>query len=740
MKDENKTKAELIKELKTLRKERGESALKVLTEYKQIEEKYPSFTKDILDASAVGIFILDSDFKVVWINHLTEKYFGLQREKVIGEDKRKLIKKNIQHIFEDSDEFVRKVFATYDNNTFVENFECRVLPKGKRKERWLKYWSQPIKSGLYAGGRIEYYYDITERKKAEEALRENENLYRTLFEAAGDAIFIIEVTGEGAYFTDCNSRVIEMFGCKTEDLIGKSPADFSPPLQPDGRSSVEKVKEVTQAAIEEPQFFEWSHCRLDGTIFDTEVTLNRIDISGKIHLQAIVRDITERKKAEDALRESETKFREMAELLPEVVYECDAQGNLTFANKVAFEKFGYTQGDFHKGVNMQQFIAPDDKKRAGENIEKIFRGIKRGPFEYIALRKDGSEFPVATYSSPIIRDGKPVGLRGIIIDITERKRAEEALQESEEKIRAIIDASSDVIHLLDINGIILSTNKGYAKRLGLEIDDVVGKCVFDYTPYESIHKRKAAIDKVFRTGEPLQLEDKAAVSVFESHIHPVFNPAGEVTAVAVYARDITEQKQSEERLKKIMDATIETMSKMIEAKDPYTSGHQHRVCQLAVLLAQELGLTEDKIKGIRIASLIHDIGKIGLPTEILSKPTTLTDIEYSLIKGHSQIGYDILKSIDFAYPIARIVLQHHERLNGSGYPNNLKGDEIILEAKIIGVADVVEAMSSFRPYRPALGTDKALEEISKNKDILYDPEVVDACLKIFKEKRFKFES
>jgi len=203
--------------------------------------------------------------------------------------------------------------------------------------------------------------------------------------------------------------------------------------------------------------------------------------------------------------------------------------------------------------------------------------------------------------------------------------------------------------------------------------------------------------------------------------------------------DITERKKAEERLKKSMDATIDTMSRIIEAKDPYTSGHQHRVCQLAVRIAQKMKLPPDKVEGIRIASLIHDIGKIGLPAEILSKPTKLTDIEFSLIKEHSQIGYDILKSIDFSYPIASIVLQHHERLNDSGYPNKLKGDKILLEARIIGVADVVEAMSSHRPYRPSLGIDAALEEISQNKGILYDPKVVDVCLELFKEKGFKFK-
>jgi putative nucleotidyltransferase with HDIG domain len=198
-------------------------------------------------------------------------------------------------------------------------------------------------------------------------------------------------------------------------------------------------------------------------------------------------------------------------------------------------------------------------------------------------------------------------------------------------------------------------------------------------------------------------------------------------------------KQSYQKLEMAMDATIEAMSKIIEAKDPYTAGHQQRVSKLATAIAKELSLPEDKIEGIRIASLIHDIGKIGIPTEILSKPTRLADIEFSLIKEHSQIGYDILKSIDFSYPVANIILQHHERLNGSGYPNNLRGDEILLEARIIGVADVVEAMSSHRPYRPALGIEKALEEISQNKGILYDLKVVEACLKLFKEKGFKFE-
>jgi putative nucleotidyltransferase with HDIG domain len=180
--------------------------------------------------------------------------------------------------------------------------------------------------------------------------------------------------------------------------------------------------------------------------------------------------------------------------------------------------------------------------------------------------------------------------------------------------------------------------------------------------------------------------------------------------------------------------TIEAISAMAELRDPYTAGHQQRVTQLALALAKEIGLAPDHTEGLRVASLIHDIGKIAVPAEILNRPGKLNDYEMNIIRIHSEAGNDILKKIDFPWPVAQIVLQHHERLNGSGYPQGLQGSDILQEAKILAVADVVEAMASHRPYRPALGVEAALEEITKNKDNLYDPEVVDACVKLFNEK------
>jgi putative nucleotidyltransferase with HDIG domain len=211
-------------------------------------------------------------------------------------------------------------------------------------------------------------------------------------------------------------------------------------------------------------------------------------------------------------------------------------------------------------------------------------------------------------------------------------------------------------------------------------------------------------------------------------------------------RDITERRETAKRLEqsfqnleKAMNGSVQAISLTVESRDRYTAGHQKRVAQLGCAIAQKLGYGSDQIRCIRIAALLHDIGKISVPQEILSKPGKLTDVEFRLIKTHSQTGYDILKSVEFPWPIADMVVQHHERMDGSGYPSGIREDKLLMEARILAVADVVEAMSSHRPYRAPLGVDKALEEISRNSGILYDPSVVDACMWVFNDEGFKFE-
>ena len=218
------------------------------------------------------------------------------------------------------------------------------------------------------------------------------------------------------------------------------------------------------------------------------------------------------------------------------------------------------------------------------------------------------------------------------------------------------------------------------------------------------------------------------------------------TEVHTAVTNITARKKDEEKLNQIMEnlrkgvsGVIQIVSSTVENRDPCTTGHQRRVADLSRAIAEEMGLADDRQDGLRMAGTIHDLGKISIPAKILSKPTKLTKIEYKLIQTHSQTGYDILKDIDFPWPLAEVVFQHHERLNGSGYPRGLKGKDISPEAQILMVADVVEAMTSCRSYRPALGVDAALEEIEKNKGILYNPKVAEVCQKLFKKKGFRFK-
>ena len=200
-----------------------------------------------------------------------------------------------------------------------------------------------------------------------------------------------------------------------------------------------------------------------------------------------------------------------------------------------------------------------------------------------------------------------------------------------------------------------------------------------------------------------------------------------------------ELKQSFEKLRRAQNQTVVALASASEIRDPYTSGHQQRVTKLACSIAENMDLSENLIEGLRIAGLLHDIGKISVPAEILSKPGKITQDEYNIIKQHCQIGYEILKGIEFPWPVAQIVLQHHEKMNGSGYPLGLTGEEILLEARILTVADVIEAMSSHRPYRPGLGIDKALDEVMNNKSTFFDPVVVDTCWDLFSSGKFEFE-
>jgi PAS domain S-box-containing protein len=254
-----------------------------------------------------------------------------------------------------------------------------------------------------------------------------------------------------------------------------------------------------------------------------------------------------------------------------------------------------------------------------------------------------------------------------------------------------------------------------------------------YAAWHKSVREKHPFNAEFRFQHP----DGASIWVLAQAAAEI-NHAGTATGYVGTVTDITERKQRFDRLQKALGATIKAITLVVEARDPYTAGHQVRVAEIAHAIAEEMGLPLDRMDSLHYASVIHDIGKIAVPAEILSKPTKLRDAEFSLIRIHPEAGYEILKEIEPPGAVDQIILQHHERVDGSGYPQGLSGQNILLEARILAVADVVEAMASHRPYRPTIGIEEALKEISKNKGSLYDSDVVDACLILFTKKGFKF--
>jgi len=411
------------------------------------------------------------------------------------------------------------------------------------------------------------------------------------------------------------------------------------------------------------------------------------------------------------------------------------------------------------GMDLHDLIVPERmhaKARKGfEDFVKTGKGPLIGKAtECMARRKDGSEFPVELTISGYKSNNHWQAV-GIVRDISKRRQVEEALKEEQRQTRRIIDTARDAFVGMDANGVITDWNPEAETMFGWRRKEAIGRIMAETIIPAGFREAHAkGLKRFLATGEEGSvLNQHVEITALhrDGHTIPV-----ELSIVPVHTddtlifnafiRDISIRhnaqealKQSRAQLRQSLIGTVVAVSRAVGARDPYTAQHQQRVSRLSRSIAQEMGLDAERIDGLRMGASIHDIGKINLPAEILSKPSKLTDIEYELIKGHAQVGYDILKSVSFPWPVADIAHQHHERLDGSGYPRGLKGEEICLEARIVAVADVVEAMSNHRPYRPSLGIDAALEEIETHRGTWFEPAAVDACVKLFREKKFTFE-
>ncbi len=443
------------------------------------------------------------------------------------------------------------------------------------------------------------------------------------------------------------------------------------------------------------------------------------------------------------------------------IWYFDLEGRIVRVNRIVAHGLGFS-GKHIVGKTLHDCFPPNQAARlAADNREVILSGkAKLKVIEQHVLPTGEKRW---TQTDKIPYYDKEGEIAGVIIfgtDITERRRAEEALYASRLQLSEAMDLARIVYWELDWATQTFIFNDPFYAFLATTAEREGGyrMAVAEYGerfihPDDRAMVQRSAAESKSGAGSEFLTDVEHRIIRRDGQIRHILartrgfrDAMGRIVRCHGANQDITDRKQGEEKLestlgnlRKAIGGTIQAIALVLEARDPYTAGHQRRVANLARSIATEMRLSSDVIEGIRMAAVIHDIGKISVPAEILSKPAKLTEKEFGFIEEHPQAGYEILKDVEFPWPVAEIIYQHHERIDGSGYPRGIKGDDVLLEARIIALADVIEAMASHRPYRPARGVDAALGEIKKNKGILYDPRVVDACVKLFEEKGYTLD-
>jgi PAS domain S-box-containing protein/putative nucleotidyltransferase with HDIG domain len=634
----------------------------------------------VLHDSSDAVIIQDMDGKITTWNLGAEKMYGYSEAEGLG--------MNIEQItpaekLAEQKEYFRRLAA----GEAVDSFETQGIAKdGSILHVWLtvtKVLERPTDSVISTGQAIVQPVgfallerNITERKQAEENLRASEEKYRIANE---------ELVFQGE---EKDKRAAELV-IANEELAFQN-----------------KEKAARAAEL---------------VIANEELVLQK-----------------------EALKQSEEQYRSLVVNINDVIYTLNAEGYITYISPV-IERFAGYKAEEIIGQPFISYIYPEDRQGLMESFRRALSG-QIEPAELRILRKDGTFMYVRALSRALAENGQ-VGLAGVMSDITERKRAEEDLRASEERFSKAFHASPSPMSISTFHdGRYVEVNEVFLKVVGYRRDEVIGFTRSELNIFEEPEDLVRAKQFFSEHGSLRDWETAARTKSGEPLICLIsadrINIGGTEYLLSV-TNDITERKRAEEglresheKLAKTFEQTVESLASIVEMRDPYTAGHQVRVARLACAIAAEIGTPVERIGAIRTAAMLHDIGKIVVPSEILNKPGKLNALERSFVEAHVQASYEILKTIEFEFPIAEIILQHHEKLDGSGYPRGLSGDSILKEASVLAVADVIEAMASYRPYRPALPLQAALDEIGSKKGLLYDAEVGDACLRIFAEQGF----
>ncbi len=609
------------------------------------------------------------------------------------------------------------------------------------------------KTGSQVPANLHRRKKLTLQEQVEERLRFEEQRFRAFVEHSLDIIVILNPEGIVTYI---NPAIEKALGYKAEERIGANVLEVLHPGDLEYLAdNVAILFTDTNAPVVQ---FKMRLRHKDGGWRIFEAVGSNL-VRDKVVEAVIVnyRDITERKQAEELLKESEAHYRLLADHMKDQVWITTLDLKVTYVSPSVEKLLGYTLDEL-KHLPLEKLLPATSYRAAMEFFSNEMPKTLADPPDLSSRRllevefrcKDGRILWIES-SFSFIRDenGKPVSILGEGRDITERKQMEYDLRASEINFRHSLDDSPLGVRISSIEGETIYANRAILDIYGYDSIDELKNTSLEkrYTP-ESYAEYQLRKEKRLR-GEFGPSEYKISIvrkNCEIRHLH-VFRKEifwNDKRQFQVIYQDITERSQAEEKLNETLESlrksiktTIQVLGTASETRDPYTAGHQKKVADLARAIATEMKLPHDKIEGIRMAGAIHDIGKISIPSEILCKPVMLSNLEFAIIKSHSQYSYEIIKDVESPWPLADIVYQHHERINGSGYPQGLKGEDILMEARILAVADVVEAMVSYRPYRPSLGLDIALTEIEQNAGTLYDRQAANACLKLFREKGYQ---
>ncbi len=615
-----------------------------------------------------------------------------------------------------------------------------VLVSGKVDEQTLVEAMKAGASDFLIKGHLGRLGSVVKHELADAAarrgMRQAEIEWRMAFDAVRDPMFLHD---KDFRIMRANRAYARARGtCRSADIIGKVYWE----VFPRGDGPLAGCREALHScrSIEEEIVLE------TGEAFLSRATAVENDAGEYLYSIHTMEDITERKRAHAALEESEQRFRSMIENASDLIIMIDAAGMITYASPALERIGGYALREV-LGRSIMDFTYPDDLPAAAAALATVLQ--KPDEPYHAEMRWQAKNGHVVILESVAKNELANPALRAIVIngrDATARLSAERAIRESEARFRAVVEQSIAAVYVIQDWEIVYVNPHmreifGYAPGEAFEPDPLVHIAESERAHLVEQMSRRLDSELVGTYTLAAVRKDGTAFTMGVNAKQASY--LGKPAIIAV-AQDITEKQRADDEIKRYVSElesafmqSVTVATTICEMRDPYTVGHERRVAELSVAIGAELGFDARRLEGLRVAGYLHDVGKITVPAEILSKPTKLTPIEFELIKGHAQASYEVLKPVTFPWPVADIAYQHHERLDGSGYPRGLKGDAILLEARILAVADTVEAMYSHRPYRPGLGIEKALAEIERGRGSAYDPAVADACLRLFREKNYK---